>query len=169
MDVLRVAPTIDVETDRLHGCTPLLARLMWLFSYGRCVTVNRRLQQVIVSTQWLWFWRGVRVIPFAKVSRIIYRAQALPSLSLWRYLSLDESGTSDSAFFLISLAIKGDAPENAWTEVALFTVWEQQPREPGLLDRLAGIRQNPYRTGDESSRAIVEILHDYLGVPISSH
>jgi hypothetical protein len=48
-------------------------------------------------------------------------------------------------------------------------VWEQQPREPDLLDKLAGLRQDPYRIGDESSRAIAEILHEYIGVPISSH
>jgi hypothetical protein len=162
LDPLRIAPNIDVDTDHLHGCTPLAARLLWLFSYSRCVTVNRKLQRVVVSTRWLWLWRRVHVIPFDRVSRIVYRAQALPSLSLWRYLTSD--GSSDSAFFLISIALKGDS-----SELALFTVWEQQPREPDLLDKLAGLRQDPYRIGDESSRAIVEMLREYIGVPISSH
>ena len=164
MDVLRIAPNIDVDTDQLQGCTAWPVRALWLFSYVRRVTVDRRRQHVIVATQWLWFWQRTRVIPFGNVSRIVYRAQALPSLSFWRYLSLDESDAADSAFFLISIALKSDS-----TEVPLFTVWEEQPREPDLLDKLAGIRQNPYRIGDESSCAIVEILRKYLGVSISSH
>jgi hypothetical protein len=112
MDLLRVAPNIEVESDSVHGCTPWAAQLLVLFSYSRCVTVNRRHQQVAVTTRWFWFWRSERTIPFDRVSRIIYRAQGLPSLSPWRYLSLRDSDTCDSAFFLISIAIKAAASDS---------------------------------------------------------
>jgi hypothetical protein len=142
-----------------------------LFLYYRSVTVNRRTQHVLVTTRWLWLWLVKRSIPFDRVSRIIYRAQALPSLSPWRYLSLlQNSDVCDSAFFLISIAIKSAATDRrANDELTLFTVWEQQPSASDWVDKLAGIGQNPYRTGDECSTAIVDILHEYLGVPIGPH
>jgi hypothetical protein len=166
MGGLRVAPKIEVTEHSLHGCTPWLPRLLWLFSYCRCVKVDRQRERVVVTTRQLWWWERVRTIAFDQVSHIVYRAQALPSLSLWRYFT--DSDASTSAFFLISLALKSDS-----SELPLFMVWEEQPSAPGWLDRLAdglaGTRENPYRVGDESSRAIVETLREFLSVPISSH
>ena len=43
------------------------------------------------------------------------------------------------------------------------------PRERDWLDKLAGVPDTDGLIGDESPRAIVEILHEYLRVPISSH
>jgi hypothetical protein len=171
MALLRIAPNIEVGSDRVHGCTPWAARLVVLFFYSRCVTINRRSQLVHIATRWFWFWRSERTIPFNRVSRIIYRAQALPSTSPLRYLSLlGNSDTSDSAFFLIAIAIKAAAEDRRSTdELTLFSVWEQQPRERDWVDRLAGINQNSGNIGDECSGAIVDILHEYLGVPIASH
>lgn len=142
-----------------------------LFAYCRTVTVDRRRQQVLVSTRWFWFWSRDRTIPFDRVGRIIYWAQELPSLSPWRYLFVlgQSSDIHDSAFFLISLAIK-DAPEDrrAHEEITLFSVWEQLPRERDWLDQLAGVRDTR-RVGDETSGAIVALLREYLGVPVASH
>jgi len=81
MALLRIAPNIEVGSDRVHGCTPWVAQLLVLFLYSRCVTINRRSQQVLVATRWFWFWQSERTIPFNRVSHIIYRAQALPSAS----------------------------------------------------------------------------------------
>jgi hypothetical protein len=170
MGLLRVAPNIDVKSNRVSGCTPWVAQLLVLFFYSRAVTVDRGRRQVLVTTRWFWLWQSLRTIPFDRVARIIYRAQALPSLSPYRYLSLRNTDVCDSAFFLISIAIKDDAEDKrARTELTLFTVWEQQPRESGWIDKLAGIRTNPNLIGDETSGAIVDILHEYLGVPIASH
>jgi hypothetical protein len=171
MALLRIAPNIEVGSDRVHGCTPWVAQLLVLFLYSRCVTINRRSQQVLVATRWFWFWQSERTIPFNRVSHIIYRAQAVPSASPFRYLSLlPNSGTSDSAFFLIGIAIKAAAEDRRSSdELTLFSVWEQQPRERNWVDRLAGIDQDSRSTGDECSGAIVDILHEYLEVPIASH
>jgi len=169
MDGLRVTPNIEVEPDRVHGCTPWVAQLLVLFAYCRYVTVDR-LRRQVVATRWFWLWQQERTIPFDRVVRIIYRAQGLRGISPPRSLAVLSSDPYDSAFFLISLAIKQAADDKrASDEITLFTVWEQQPRTSGWIDRLAGIRSNPWRVGDESSGAIVDILREYLGVPVASH
>jgi hypothetical protein len=169
MGLLHIAPKIDVKSDRISGCTPWVAQLLVLFFYSRAVTVDRRRQRVIVTTRWFWIWIVERTIPFNRVARIVYRAQGLPSFSPYRYLSLRDTDVCDSAIYLISIAIKDAADDKrARTELTLFSVWEQQPREADWIDRLAGIRTNTL-IGDETSGAIVDILHEYLGVPIASH
>ena len=169
MGLLHIAPKIDVKSDRISGCTPWVAQLLVLFFYSRAVTVDRRRQRVIVTTRWFWIWTVERTIPFNRVARIVYRAQGLPSFSLARYLSLQNSDVCDSAVYYISIAIKDAAEDKrAHTELTLFSVWQQQPRDPDWVDKLAGIRTNT-EIGDETSGAIVDILHEYLGVPIASH
>jgi len=159
MEPLHLAPVLRVDDDRLRGCTSPLVRALWLFSYGRCVSVNRTLRHVIISTRRIWWWQGVRIVPFDQVSRIIYRAQALPALSPLRYLTADAA--SDSALFLISLGLKSDQ------ELPLFTVWEEQPRAADWLDRLAGTAPDEPSLGDESAGHVVELLQSYIGVPLA--
>jgi hypothetical protein len=169
MDSLRIAPNIEVQGDRVSGCTPWLAQLLVLFFYKRSVVVDRRRQRVMVTTRWFWILHFPQIIPFNRIARIVYRAQGLPSLSPYRYLSLRNTDVCDSAFFLISIAIKDAAEDRrARRELTLFSVWEQQPRDADWIDKLAGIRMNT-RIGDETPGAIVDILHDYLGVPVASH
>lgn len=163
MNHLYLAPNLEVSADRLHGCTPWPVRLVWLFSFCRCVTVSRRLNHLIITTRWLWLWRKSRLIRFDQVSRIIYRAQAIPSLSIWRYLSLDGSALSDSALFMISLALK-----HSEEELPVFTVWEEQPTgESDWLDELAGERAATPEIGDEAADSVVELLQKFIGVRIA--
>jgi hypothetical protein len=168
MGLLHVTPRIEVDGDRVFGNTAWMAQLLVLFVYCRSVLIDRRRQQIRVTTRWLWLWKSERVIPFARVNRIIYRAQGLPSLSLAHYLRSGDACTS--AFFLIAIAIK-DHPEDkhARDELTLFSVWEEQPRELDWLDRLAGVRDNTNNIGDERAGAIVDILREYLQVPIATH
>lgn len=170
MGLLRVAPKIEIGLDQVRGATPWLARLVVLFAYNRSVVIDRRRQLVLVATCWFWFWESTRTIPFERVGRIIYRAQGLPSLAPMRYLSVRNWDLYDSAFFLIAIAIKS-TPEDKYArdELTLFSVWEQQPRELDWLDRLTGVRNDSYSIGDESAGAIVDILREYLRVPIASH
>jgi hypothetical protein len=157
---LSLTPRLSATAEALQGCTPWLARALWLFSYERCVTVSPRRAHVIVSTRRLWCLRSTRVVSFEQVSHIVFRALPVPTLSLWRYLS--DAGPT-SAFFLISLALK-DA-----SEVSLFTVWQAQPRRQDWLDRLAGCNVDDVRVGDEAAGEIVALLRRYIGVPIGSH
>jgi hypothetical protein len=163
MNHLYLAPRFEVSADGLHGCTPWPVRLLSLFSFCRCVTVSRRLNHVIIATRWLWLWHRSRLIRFDQVSRIIYRAQAIPSLNFWRYLSLDDSAMSDSALFMISLSLK-----HSEEELPLFTVWEEQPTgESDWLDELAGDRAQTPEVGDEAAESVVETLQKFLRVRIA--
>jgi len=170
MEVLRIAPQIEVKADCIEGYTALAAQALVLFAYSRGVTIDRVRQQVLVTTRWFWFWATTRRIPFDRVARIIYRAQAVPSFSPGRYVTLRSGDLGESAFFFISLAIKQTAEDKRSNEeLPLFSVWEQQPQEPRWLDRAAGVRTNPSRIGDETAGEIVDLLRDYLDVPISRH
>lgn len=162
MDSLRLTPKLLVTPDRLSGCTPWLAQLLWLFSYARCVSVDRHRRQVRIVTRRLWIWSSERVVSFDEIGRIVFRAQAVPSLSLWRFL-LSNSSSAESAFFLISLALKSE------NELPLFMVWEEQPRGSGWLERLAGAPADEARIGDEAASAIVALLREYIGAPIAQH
>jgi len=151
----------------LHRLGRTAARALFLRPY---VTIDRRRQRVAVAIRWLWLWKIERIIPFDRVDRIIYRAQGVPSFSPLRYLFLQTTDVVESAFYYISIGIR-EAPDDKYAreEVALFSVWEQQPRAPDFFDKVAGVRINPYSIGDEASGAIVDRLRDYLGVPIASH
>ena len=172
MGLLHIAPKIDLNSDQIQGSTPLAAQFLTLFAYCRTVTVDRAKQQVVVTTRWFWYWSVRRTIPFDRVGRIIYRAQGLPSLSPMRYVTAYLRGADlfDSAVFVISIAIKDSADDRrARNELMLFSVWAQQPRASDWIDKFAGVRVDPYQVGDEAAGAIVDLLRDYLGVPIASH
>lgn len=169
MSLLSVAPRIDVQSDQIRGCTALAAQLLVLFAYARYITVDRRRQRVVVAIRWLWLWKIERIIPFERVDRIIYRAQGVPSFSPLRYLLLQTTDVIESAFYYISLGVKETVDDkHAREEVALFSVWEQQPRAPDMFDKLVGVRIDPSAIGDEASGAIVDLLREYLRVPIAS-
>ena len=159
MPLLALAPRFTITADRLHGCTPWLARLLTLFSYGRCLSVNRRLGHLIVSTRRFWVSQQVRIINFDRISHIVYRAQALPSLAPWRYV-FDDSDSTGWAFFIISLALKDEMDE-----VPLFTVWQSQPRDQDFLDKLAGDDPSMY-LGDEAARQLVDTLTTLTGARV---
>jgi hypothetical protein len=170
MSLLHVAPKIDIRPDQIRGCTAWAAQLLVLFAYARYVTIDSRRQRITVTIRLLWLRKIERVIPFDRVDRIIYRAQGVPSFSPLRYLFLQTTDVIESAFYYISLGIKATADDKlAREELALFSVWEQQPRAPDMFDKLAGVRTNPNLIGDEASGAIVAILRKHLGVPVASH
>ena len=137
--------------------------MLTLFSFSRCVSVNRRLRHVIVETRHFWWWRRTHVVGFNRIERIVYRAQLMPSFSLRLISSGAKVNERQSAVFFIGLALK-----DASRELHLFTVWERQPGSPGLLDSLAGERCDNTRVGDEESVRIVTLLREYLGVPVSA-
>ena len=158
-----LVPKLDVSADRIQGCAPLLVRILTLFSFSRCVAVNRRLRHVIVETRHLWWLRRTRLVDFDRIERIVYRAQLMPSFDLLPISSeVNSQNRQQSAVFFIGLALK-----HAGEEVHLFTVWERQPGSPSVLDSLAGVPRGASRVGDEASVRIVTLLREYLGVSVS--
>jgi hypothetical protein len=154
VDTLSLVPHIEVSTERLRARTALLAQALWLFSYERRVTVDRSARRVTIGTRRLWAWSTTRVVRFDDIARIVYRCVAPPS--------------ADSALFLISLALRSEH-----VELPLFTVWEEQPREPDFLDRLdelaTGAPADPGRIGDEAAGGVVALLREYIGAPVAAH
>jgi hypothetical protein len=158
-----LVPVLNVTADRIQGCAPWLVRMLTLFSFSRCVAVDRRLRHVIVETRHLWWWRRTHLVGFDRIERIVYRAQLMPSFSLRFTSSEQEPSGRQAAVFFIGLALR-----DARQELHLFTVWERQPGSPGLLESLAGMRHESTQVGDEASVRIATLLHEYLGVPISA-
>ena len=154
VDSLSLVPHIEVSAERLRARTALLAQALWLFSYERRVTVDRPARRVTIDTRRLWAWGTRRVVRFEDIARIVYRCVAPPS--------------ADSALFLISLALRSEH-----VELPLFTVWEEQPREPDFLDRLdqlaTGAPNDPSRIGDEAAGRVVALLREYIGAPVAAH
>ena len=140
---------VTAEENHLRGETGWVVRLLGLFSYMRSVDVDRNRARITIRTAWLWIFRSERVIGFDQVQRIICQVQTnLPS---------------DFALFFISLALADGR------ELPLFTVWEQQPRERDWLDELAGQPRTDRVVGDEASVSIINLLREYVGVPIARH
>jgi hypothetical protein len=140
---------VTAEENHLRGQTGWVVRLLGLFSYMRSVDVDRNRARITIRTAWLWIFQNERVIGFDQVQRIVCQVQTnLPS---------------DFALFFISLVLLDGR------ELPLFTVWEQQPRERDWLDKLAGQPRTDLLVGDEASVSIIDLLREYLGVPIARH
>lgn len=165
MSHLLIRPDTARSERKWHGCTPRIARALSLYSWRRCVTVDRGLRHVLIETSWLWFGRHTRVVSFDRIARVVCRAQALPTgFSIRRFFSNRDSGVlAEVAFFFIALELK-DSTE----EVPLCTLLESVPRERGPLRRLLaavdGSDDGPARIGDEGMSAVMHELREYLGL-----
>lgn len=164
MRALVVAPEIEVTGDRLVGRTSRTARVLWLYSFDRCVTLDRRRQLVTIVTRRLWLWRTERRIPFDRVNRIVLRAQSMSGVGLWTLLSLGFAPVLDGALFLISLGL-----HDGGNELFLFTVWEEQGGASELMSVMAGDPEPESRLGDERAGEVIARLREFLAVPVSSH
>jgi hypothetical protein len=140
---------VTAEENHLRGQTGWFVRLLTLFSYMRSVEVDRNRRRIAIRTVWLWVLGSERILGFDQVRRIVCQVQ--------------QNLPSDSALFFISLALADGS------DLPLFTVWEQQPRERDWLDELAGQPRDDLRVGDEASVSIIDLLREYLGVPIARH
>ncbi len=164
MRSLSISPRFDVQPDRLSGRTPWVARVIWLFSYDRRVTVDRARRQVSVATRRFWIWRRRSVIAFDRVDRIILRARELPGFGLLGFLTLWMAPSTTSSFVLVALGL---ADGNG--EFLLFTLWELERDDLAWLDALTSTLAGGEATVDEGIQDVVRLLQEYLAVPVSSH
>lgn len=164
MRSLSISPRLDVRPDRLSGRTPWVARVIWLFSYDRSVTVDRARRQVSVATRRFWIWRHRRVIAFDRIDRIILRARELPGFGVLGFLTLWMAPSTTSSFVLVALGLAGGKDE-----FLLFTLWELERDDPAWLDALTSTPADGDGTVDEGMQVMVRLLQEYLAVPVSSH
>ena len=157
---LLIEPEVELTDYRWHGCTPLAVRILWLFSYRRCVTVDRRRGHVCIDTRRFWFFSKAQIVDAGRVTRIVCQAQALPTgFPLWRLFAVDRSMVnSDVAFYYVALRLRDSSDE-----VPLFTVIESLPATVGPLTRLTG-GSDGNRIGDEGATRLLTQLRDYLGL-----
>ncbi len=164
MRALVFAPQIEVTDSRFVGRSSLTARVLWLYSFDRCVTLDRERRLVTIATTRFWLWRSERRIPFDRVGRIILRAQSTSGLGLLGLLTLGIAAGIDGALFLISLGLN-----DGRDELFLFTIWEEQGGDDGVVAALAGDRDPEPRLGDERAGDVIGRLREFLAVPVSSH
>jgi hypothetical protein len=157
---LLIEPELRQSEDRWTATTPLIARALWLFSYRRRVTIDRRRGQLRIDTWRFWLAASTRVVPIARIERIVCEAQALPTgFSLLRFFYGPGLGFStDLAMYYIALRLRDDG-----TELPLFTLIESQPADDGVLARLTGAADET-RTGDEGVARFLTELHTCLGL-----
>jgi len=155
---LLIEPELQESENRWIGTTPLFVRVLWLFSYRRSVTVDRRSRQVRIDTRRFWLAESTRIVPLARIERLVCEAQALPTgFSLWRFFITAGSGLStDLAMYYVALRLRDDAEE-----VPLFTLIESLPGDGGALERLAGVDDDD-RIGDEGTTRFLAELRQYL-------
>ena len=154
-------PELELTDDRWHGCTPLAARALWLFSYRRCVTVSRSAGLVRIDTRRFWVMTSTRTIRIEDIARIVCRAQGLPTVwRPWYALAGGSMVDSDVALYYVALSLR-----RTEEEVPLFTLLESLPMPDGVVTKLTGGSDGD-RVGDEGVARLVTQLHDYLGLPI---
>jgi hypothetical protein len=157
---LLIEPEIELTDYRWQGCTPLPVRILWLFSYRRTVTIDRRLGAVRIETRRFWILSSTHIINTDRVAGLVCRAQALPTgFPLWRVFTLERSLVdADVAFYFVALRLR-----DSGDEVPLFTVIESLPTQDGPLTRLTGVSDDN-RIGDEGTTRLLKQLGDYLGL-----
>lgn len=157
---LLIEPELKLTDYSWHGCTPLAVRMLWLFSYRRCVTVDRRVGQVRIETRRFWFASSTRILRTDQVAGIACRAQALPTgFPLWRIFAQGRPMLdTDVAFYFVALRLRDSADE-----VPLFTVLESLPVEDGPFTQLTGDSDGD-RIGDEGATRLLTQLREYLGL-----
>ena len=163
MHATSIAPKLLVGPACLHARTPLVARVIWLFSFDRQVIVDRALRRVTIATRRFWIWRDRRVIPFERINRIVLRAQTFSGLAILSTISFGFLPGANAALFLISLGLTGGIEE-----VNLFTVLEDESDDSDWLDALTSDKPEGARLGDEGTSEVVNHLRDFLGVPVAS-
>jgi hypothetical protein len=158
---LLIEPELALTEHRWHGCTPLALRVLSLFSYRRCVTVDRVRREVRIATRRFWFFSHIRKVRLDEVERLVCRAQAMPTgFPLWRVFSIGGGPMVDSdiAFYYFALRLRQSSEE-----VPLFTVLESLPVEDDWMTRVTG-ESDGDRIGDEGATHLLDQLREYLGL-----
>ena len=157
MRVLAIGPDLEVSADRVTGRTPAMTRVLWGFSYDRRVTIDRARRTVQVRTRRAWVFTVEEHYAFESIDRVVLRAGELPGFSLWTYLSFGLAAPGELAFYIVGLGLSRTHEERV-----LFTVWEG-------ADGWHEVDGGDAAAGGAPARRLVDLLSEYLGVPVASH
>lgn len=69
---LAIKPEVSVEGDKLIACSSLAFKLITLFTYITCVTVDKRINFVTIEKRYVWFFTSKQIIHFNNIKKIAY-------------------------------------------------------------------------------------------------
>lgn len=154
---LSVEPRVWVEGDTLRGRASLLLRLLSLFSYDRCLTVDRVARTVTVDSRWLWFSQQTHTVRFEEIARIEYKFASIGTS--W---SFGVGRTNQLESFSVNLVLQGE-PE----PLRLFSFRGDGAVSTGLVGVLLGDSIfDGQGTQESSSRRFVDILSQFTGATL---
>lgn len=155
--VLTLGPRVWSQGGRIYIRTNRALQVLALGSYARTVVVDPEMRRVEVDVRHLWAWSRRRLIPFARIDHIDYRYGGLPTA-----FGLFHGVTDRVERFLIELVLDDDER----VPVASFRGEGSEMTGLGGVvfsdDSLVDYAGNQ----DDSSRALVEVLIDAIGVPL---
>lgn len=154
---LTLGPRVWHQGGRIYIRTNLLLQVLALGSYARTVVVDPEMRRVDVGVRHVWAWSRHRFIPFAHVDHIDYRYGGLPT-----DFGLFHGATDRVERFLVELVLD----DGERVPVASFR------GEGSAMTGLGGVLFSGDSlidhagNQDDSSRALVDVLIDAIGVPL---
>ncbi len=154
---LTLGPRVWHQGGRIYIRTNLLLQVLALGSYARTVVVDPEMRRVDVGVRHVWAWARRRFIPFARVDHIDYRYGGLPTA-----FGLFHGATDRVERFLVELVLD----DGERVPVASFR------GEGSAMTGLGGVLFSGDSlidhagNQDDSSRALVDVLIDAIGVPL---
>ena len=110
--IFAVKPKVSVQDHIIYARTSLIVQFVTLFSHSKHVRIDRSTRTIQVSTRWLWVISGLKIIPFDRVSHILYDIRSFgTSWSFWTDEGLGR--TDEIERYKVGLALK-NPPKNLW-------------------------------------------------------
>ena len=161
--ILAVKPKVSVQGDIIYARTSLIVQFLSLFSYSKHVRVDCSTRTIQISKRWLWIISSLKIIPFDRVSYILYDIRSFgTSWSFWTDEGLGR--TDEIERYKVGLALK-DPPKNLW----LFAFTGEGAVETGWVGTVFGEDDAIDYRGDQddASYDFMRLLRDALGVPVN--
>lgn len=152
-----LGPRVWHQGGRIYIRTNALLQAFALGSYARTVVVDPEMRRVDVGVRHVWAWARHRFIPFAQIDHIDYRYGSLTSA--W---GMFHGATDRVERFLVELVLD----DGERVPVASFR------GQGSVMTGLGGVMFSgdsliDYAGNqDDTSRALVDVLIDVIGVPL---
>lgn len=155
--MLTLGPRVWRQGGRIYIRTNLALQVLALGSYARTVVVDPEMRRVEVAVRHVWAWSRHRLIPFARIDHIDYRYGGLPT-----DFGLFHGAMDRVERFLIELVLDDDER----VPVASFRGEGSEMTGLGGVVFSGDSLIDHAGNQDDSSRALVEVLVEAIGVPL---
>lgn len=149
-------PAVWTENGRLYAQTPLLARILRLFSFSTTLEVDPWTEHVHLERCYLWCFHRSRTLSFHEIERINYRYLGVP----FRFGSFWWGRTERVETFYVDLVLKGSGEQ-----IPLFRFRGRGSVGGGWLGVVLGDSAvDSSGDQDEASRQLIDLLCKHIGV-----